>query len=96
VLRPHPAHPVGDAVVPVVAQIIEQEGADEHPPVQAEIEEAELPQPDERGVGDDAEDHAGTTLPVPIISDVSVSRVSKPALFLACELQPGQFASIAR
>ena len=26
VLRPHPAHPVRDAVIPVVAQVIEQEG----------------------------------------------------------------------
>jgi hypothetical protein len=31
VLSPHPAHPVRDAVVPVITQVIEQERGDEHP-----------------------------------------------------------------
>ena len=59
VLGPHPAHAVRNAVVPVVAEVVEQEGGNEDPHRQAKIEKAKLPDPDQRRVGNDAEQDAG-------------------------------------
>ena len=59
VLRPHPAAAMGDAMVHVIAQVIDQEGRDTGPYRHPEVKEAELPNPQQRRVGDDAEQNAG-------------------------------------
>ena len=57
-LGPEPADRMGKSMIPVIAQVIEDEAGRHHQPSFAEVEQAIVPQPDIEAIGDKAQEDA--------------------------------------